>query len=222
MISRDPFNIRRSSPFAIIQGQATRVATNLAHRAIKTGAEVVEQGRQTVEDMSGFSQPNHLPSFADPQQEMSTLGAPWTGSTTTRSRGIDYRYGNGMMDGVQDRMGQFFEKNQDLPMYKDKPYATSRRSIPIWKRRKLFAAVGLVCMFLLYMFGWLRSEESSGSVGRDAEDILTWLRGDEKITGKGPDWESRREKVVDAFTLSWDAYKRYAWGESCSFGISSQ
>lgn len=209
-MNSDPFNLRRASPFAIIQGQASRAATNLAQRAIDTGAEIVEQGRQTVEDMSGFAQPNHIPSFVDPDREKSSLGAPWTGSTAARSRGIDYRYGNGMMEGVQDRMGQFFEKNQDLPMYKDKPYATSRRSIPIWKRRKFFAAVGLVFMFILYMTGWLKSEESAGTVGRDADDILSWLRGSEK----GVDWNSRREKVVDAFTLSWDAYKRYAWGKT--------
>jgi hypothetical protein len=28
------------------------------------------------------------------------------------------------------------------------------------------------------------------------------------------EWQDRREQVKDAFTSSWDAYTKYAWGES--------
>lgn len=61
-------------------------------------------------------------------------------------------------------------------------------------------------MGLLYWTGMLRGEKQTARTAA----TLDWLKGPEK-QGK-VDWLDRREKVVDAFTLSWDAYKRYAWG----------
>lgn len=29
------------------------------------------------------------------------------------------------------------------------------------------------------------------------------------------DWDARREEVKEAFVISWDAYKKHAWGEFC-------
>jgi mannosyl-oligosaccharide alpha-1,2-mannosidase len=37
---------------------------------------------------------------------------------------------------------------------------------------------------------------------------LRWLPTPEN------EWENRREQVKDAFVSSWDAYSKYAWGES--------
>jgi len=37
-----------------------------------------------------------------------------------------------------------------------------------------------------------------------------WLAQEEG--GKKVDWLERRERVVEAMELSWDAYERYAWG----------
>lgn len=93
-------------------------------------------------------------------------------------------------------------------MYKDKPYAyaASRRYKPLWKQRKVLALVGLFVMFVLYMFGIIGNEDTT----KKTTQSWTWLKS-EKTSGN-IDWLSRRERVVEAFTLSWDAYERYAWG----------
>lgn len=208
MNSRDPFNVRRSpNALATIRGQAS----SLTQRAINTGAQVIENGRQAVEDtMSGYSVSSNTPSFSDPSRELDNrvwgaMGPPTTHARPRAAGG--YGFSN-----VQDKVdGMFGGKGLDLPMYKDKPYATSRRYIPLWKRRKPLAAAGLFFIFILYWTGILKSE-SGPAIQRNAEDTLTWLKGGSEKAGKQPDWEDRRERVVEAFKLSWDSYKRYAWG----------
>lgn len=205
---RDPFNLRRSNALTILQGSATRAAINLTQKALETGAQAIESGRQAVEDMSGFTIPKNVPSFTDPQRELENR--VWGASgVTARSNG--YAPSSGVMGGMQDKMGGFFEKNRDLPMYKDKPfsYATSRRHIPIWKRKRLLALIGLGVMFVLYLIGVIGGDEAPST--KKVKGGLSALWGPEK-KGSKVDWSGRREMVVDAFKLSWDAYERYAWG----------
>lgn len=76
----------------------------------------------------------------------------------------------------------------------------------MWKRKRLLALVGLFIMFSLYLLRVIGDETAI----RKAKDGWNWLQRPEKA-GK-IDWLSRRERVVDAFKLSWDAYERYAWG----------
>jgi len=49
------------------------------------------------------------------------------------------------------------------------------------------------------------------NANKKAKDSWNWLQRSEESARK-IDWLSRRERVVEAFTLSWDAYERYAWG----------
>lgn len=94
-------------------------------------------------------------------------------------------------------------------MYKDKPYATSARRPKWWKRKRILGSFMGLGMLLLWAMGMFEGEHGGN---KSIADKLDWIR---KPETKGRiDWGKRRDKVVDAFTLSWDAYKRYAWGES--------
>jgi mannosyl-oligosaccharide alpha-1,2-mannosidase len=97
--------------------------------------------------------------------------------------------------------------NEALPMYKDKPFGhgPSRRK-PIWKKKRTLGSLTLGLVFLLYMMGFF----SSGSEKKASVSSWTWM-GMSKEKGV-VDWDKRREHVVEAFQLSWDAYERYAWG----------
>ena len=203
---RDPFNLRRSPAFNILRGTATRAAANLTQRAREAGAQAYETGKQAVEDMS-FSIPKNVPSFMNPQRELENRVWGSTG-VTARSAGAT----GGAMSGMQDRVGSFFDRSRgDLPMYKDKPYsyASSRRHRPIWRRKR---SLGIAGLFLLAVFYFLGFFSSSGEGGEEnSKDRWSWLHGPEK-GGSKIDWLDRRERVKEAFTLSWDAYDRYAWG----------
>ena len=113
------------------------------------------------------------------------------------------------MNGIQDRVGGFFEKNNDLPMYKDKPYsyASSRRQPPVWRRKRYIGVVISLVMIALYM---LEPFGKDAATTKKAKETWTWLQRPESISKV--DWLERREHVKDAFILSWDAYDRYGWG----------
>jgi endoplasmic reticulum Man9GlcNAc2 1,2-alpha-mannosidase len=202
---RDPFNLRRSNALTILRATATQAAANITQGVFETGAQAIESGKQVVEDMSSFSVPKNVPSFTNPQRELENR--VWGASgVTVRSAAL---HQNGGLGGVQERLGSLFDKNQDLPMYKDKPfsYISSRRRKPFWQRKRLLALVGLFIMFGLYMMGVIGEENAK----KRAKYSWNWLQRPEESARK-IDWLSRRERVVEAFKLSWDAYDRYAWG----------
>jgi hypothetical protein len=209
---RDPFNLHRSPAFHILRGTAnlaTQKVREASTQAFETGRQAVSEA---IEDMS-FSIPKNVPSFTAPQRELENRA--W-GSSGVTARSAGYANGGGsVMGGVQDRVGGFFEKGRgDLPMYKDKPYsyASSRRQIPVWKRKRSWGVGGLFVLIVFYFMGFFGGE-GSGSTGESGTKLKdwTWLQKAEK-QGNKIDWLDRRERVKEAFTLSWDAYDRYAWG----------
>lgn len=50
-------------------------------------------------------------------------------------------------------------------------------------------------------------------------ELWEWVQGLEKEGSdksgkqKNVDWDARRERVRDAFIVSWDGYEKYGWGE---------
>jgi len=117
---------------------------------------------------------------------------------------------SGLLHGMQDKVGGLLEgrTRAGLPMYKDKPYtrAASRRIRPIWRRKRNLAILGvLFLLYVMYLNGVFTSDpHGKGSV---------WSYQALTETPKGNiDWSKRRDKVVEAFELSWDAYERHAWG----------
>lgn len=80
----------------------------------------------------------------------------------------------------------------------------------------MWSKVGLGVFFLfltLYLMGAFSSKDKNAT--EKAKEGWSWLKRPEK-SGTNVDWLDRRERVVEAFTLSWDAYERYAWG-MCGF-----
>ncbi len=214
---RDPFNLRRSPAFAVLRGslQGTRAETalNLTRQLLETGAEkIITSSRQIADDMS-FSIPKKIPSFDDPQRQLENHA--WGGS------GVSSRGTTASAGGMQEKLGGYYERNKnyfdggssrDLPLYKDKPYyaaAKSRRHRPLWRKRRVLALVGLFVMGVLYLFGfWGREDDKKKDT--DTAGWKKWMRGEK--AGATVNWTERQQSVVSAFTESWDAYERYAWG----------
>lgn len=188
---RDPFDIHRKKAFG-----------TTAFRAAQSVKETVVQAGTDALDMS-FSVPRNLPNFNAAGRELEDRAwSSVSGSRSTKSKGI--------MDEVQGRVTGLFDKNA-LPMYKDKPYlyAPSMRRRPWWRRKRILLSGALGFLYLLHLLGVFSSGPTSAN---DEGHKAGWLwdsAGQEK--GKH-DWNKRRELVVEAFQLSWDAYERYAWG----------
>ncbi|KKF92727.1 Mannosyl-oligosaccharide 1 2-alpha-mannosidase [Ceratocystis platani] len=122
---------------------------------------------------------------------------------TARARGIINT--GGILNDVQHKVGDFLDKNNannQLPMYKDKPYShTLSRRLRNWKSRRNLAMLGLVLLVIMYFNGaFTRSKKSVWSY-----DSIT--ASSERIN-----WNKRRSEVVKAFELSWDSYAKNAWG----------
>lgn len=115
-------------------------------------------------------------------------------------------------NGIGQKLEGFFD-NRQLPMYKDKPYsyAASRRKLPIHRRWRVILGTLLGFAALLYLFGSSTSRTSSSQMRSKGSAGLGWLGNPD---AKTVDWDERRERVKEAFILSWDSYEQYAWGKS--------
>ncbi|KAJ5670283.1 Mannosyl-oligosaccharide 1-2-alpha-mannosidase [Penicillium maclennaniae] len=110
-------------------------------------------------------------------------------------------------------MGGFFDNDRTLPMYKDKPFAPRRTAPRRW--RKPLGILGIFILVLLWYFYY--SPGLPAWKGADSSDkgheLWKWVQSLESAPAKGPaDWDARREKVRDAFIVSWEGYEKEAWG----------
>ncbi|KAF2973006.1 hypothetical protein GQX73_g493 [Xylaria multiplex] len=151
-----------------------------------------------------FTVPKHTPSFNNPQRVVEDH--IWGSTAVARGPNSRNGAGGGIFSGVQDRL---FENRNALPMYKDKPYAypPSQRHRSLW-RRKRTGGFALLVISLLYYFGAFSKHHDTVT---SVPSPWTWLTSTSE-SGKSADWLGRRQRVVEAFTLSFDAYSRYAWG----------
>ena len=106
--------------------------------------------------------------------------------------------------------GYGFGDKRELPMYKDKPYnySGSRRKPPLYRQWQVIASLILGIVALAYWFGLFSSSTTRGVPQSSRKSSWSWLGGHEPVV----DWDERREKVKDAFMLSWDGYAKHAWG----------
>lgn len=118
-----------------------------------------------------------------------------------------------MGGGLGNKLDVFGDK-RELPMYKDKPYnySGSRKHVPYYRRRRVISGAILVVFGLTYWSGIFGSSTVRPITQRTSKASWNWLGG----SGKAVDWDYRREKVKEAFTVSWDGYEKYAWGRSHS------
>lgn len=149
-----------------------------------------------------FSLPRHVPSFDNSQRGLEN--GYWGSSGISRTQ--NGHTGNGL----GGKLDGFLDKRR-LPMYKDKPYsyAASGRSRRWYKRRRTLGGVVLGILGLAYWLGVFSSVEKVAPGGSPRAPSWPW---DGKSTRSKVDWDGRREKVKEAFMLSWDGYEKHAWG----------
>ncbi|KAI4186922.1 MAG: hypothetical protein L6R41_003152 [Letrouitia leprolyta] len=122
---------------------------------------------------------------------------------------------------ISSKLDGYFDK-RELPMYKDKPYsyASSRRKSHLQKWR--FTSVLLLLLIgLLYWLGMFSSTRTATKLKHKDSNKSTWSWLGRPAASK-VDWDDRREKVKEAFVLSWDGYEKYAWGYDQYHPISKQ
>ncbi|KAM5355938.1 hypothetical protein ACJ41O_002584 [Fusarium nematophilum] len=104
--------------------------------------------------------------------------------------------------------GASSRRSNALPMYKDKPYARSpyETDRPLWKRKRVIGILTFVILTLLYWTGSSAKPPPKRTVTTD------WSYASLSKHDKKANWDHRRDRAVEAFELSWDAYRRYAWG----------
>ncbi|KAF4464860.1 mannosyl-oligosaccharide alpha-12-mannosidase [Fusarium albosuccineum] len=129
-----------------------------------------------------FSIPKNIPSFDNRQRDLEDRF--WgSGASSNRSGG--------------------------LPMYKDKPYGRSpyEQDRPLWKRKRVIGILTFIVLTLLYWTG-----SSNKSPPKQRTVTTDWSYAGLSKYDKKANWDHRRDRVVEAFELSWDAYRRYGWG----------
>lgn len=160
-------------------------------------------GDQEEEDMSSFSIPKNVPSFSNPQRQYEDR--LWAAATNKNSKP-----GN-ILSGVQDIISG--GNRAALPMYKDKPYmyppgrgGYGGGGGGFRPRRK--RTLGLLLLVVAGLVWWsgVFSGEQEGAV------VSGWGWWGQDTGRSRANWLKRRERVVEAMELSWDAYERYAWG----------
>lgn len=133
----------------------------------------------------------------------------WSGSAHSRFHENGHATsGNG---GVTEKIGGMFgDRRQSLPMYKDKPYAYpgSGRRTQWFKSKRVLAMIALSVIALLYWISGSSTTSGTKKVVSSKSSSSGWFSG----SAKKIDWSERRERVRDAFKLSWNAYENHGWG----------
>ncbi|KAL9605132.1 MAG: hypothetical protein Q9219_000066 [cf. Caloplaca sp. 3 TL-2023] len=108
------------------------------------------------------------------------------------------------------KLDGYFDK-RELPMYKDKPYsyAASRRR-PLYQKWRFTIGSLLLLVGLLYWIGIFSPVKATVRAKKTSKTTWSWLN---KPTTAVVDWDERREKVKEAFMLSWDGYEKHAWAD---------
>ncbi|RJE26560.1 Mannosyl-oligosaccharide 1,2-alpha-mannosidase [Aspergillus sclerotialis] len=166
-----------------------------------------------------FQLPQNTPSFSSPQRPLED--SYWHANRNSHSNRLP-GYGLPRSAGIPNKLSSFFDNDRALPMYKDKPYFAPRRTGPRSRRRKaLYGSLSLFLLLVLWYY-WSGTGVWKGSRLDSAkgEELWKWMQSlEDQDSNYGKwsqqrsiDWTERREKVRDAFIVSWDGYEKYAWG----------
>jgi endoplasmic reticulum Man9GlcNAc2 1,2-alpha-mannosidase len=211
MNNRDPFNLRRSSApaLSILQSRAA----SLGQQIVQSTSKAAEAGLTTIQQVSSETSATMSAYAPNSQQNGPTHRHPdqWQ---SAQSRHPYDAYANSNGGGIGEKVSGFFgaDRKDSLPMYKDKPfsYPGSRRRQPWWRQKRTVAIALTLMAALSWWFGilsplsWFTSGDD-GSVKKEGSKG-SWFGG------ASVDWNTRKEKVKEAFKTSFDGYEKYAWG----------
>lgn len=200
MNDRDPFKLRQTStatPLAFLRGSAilaVRTVAELQEKVEEYSAKLLDLDVSSVtlhSSRAGMSNPVARHNRAAQAEHLDPDSA-WDSRHNTPVSGGG---------GVGEKIHDIFKTKDELPMYKDKPYNynTSRRKLPIWRRPRLVTSV--VAFFLLFLY-------TTGAFS----SISSVTSGLSKLGEPSTTWAERRERVREAFKISWKAYEDNAWG----------
>lgn len=115
---------------------------------------------------------------------------------------------HGAFNPATRRFGSFFGANEELPLYKDKPYhgrSSKKLSRP---PTRLIVLVALSVFVAIYWIGvFLRPSSPNSLQKKPLPAWLAYLRPSGTIN-----WEERQEMVKSAFSKDWESYSRDGWG----------
>ncbi|KAK3715706.1 mannosyl-oligosaccharide alpha-1,2-mannosidase [Vermiconidia calcicola] len=121
-------------------------------------------------------------------------------------------------NGIGDKVSGFFgsDRREGLPMYKDKPfsYPGSRKKHPWYKQRRTVAVVLTSFAVISWWFGilsplsYFTSSDGEMQASVKEKTQTSWF-GSKVPAG---DWETRAQKVKEAFKTSFNGYEKHAWG----------
>ncbi|RAH72678.1 glycoside hydrolase family 47 protein [Aspergillus aculeatinus CBS 121060] len=170
-----------------------------------------------------FQAPRSNPSFPSQQPFENNY---WRASRSPGSNGLP-GYGFSPSATTTINLNTPIAGDRTLPMYKDKPYFAPRRTGPRARRRKtIYGGLCLLALFLWWYYSG-SSTRSQSKIHHDTpdpakgEELWKWLQtlDDSEPTYDGHsagskhiEWDTRRERVRDAFIVSWDGYESNAWG----------
>jgi len=220
---RDPFAIRSRPALSILIQKAASARTEAIEAASKieipTFETIAENTQTKLESLAGsmaFSVPRNVPSFTNPNREREDqIWSAVTGKVHS-PKSPHIRGGSIGIGSITGAAGGFF-KDRELPMYKDKPYyyTGSYRRRKIWQRKR-FWGILVFFIFGLYWFG-VFSGEQQGKTKK-----IPFFKGGkwQWKAGEVINWDERREKVKEAFVLSWNGYEKHAWGTRSHLNLS--
>lgn len=168
----------------------------------------------------GFpSRPNDSPYWQGSSNHRGGYGLG-TSKESNGGNGLGHKIHNFLSDG-----------DKALPLYKDKPYmgGRSRKGGALTGKRRVIGAALGGFIFVLWLFGFFSSSKAkgagldgvSGSAGLEdvaggGGSIWKWIVKSEQRALGGPvseaEWRERKDKVREAFAISWDGYEKYGWG----------
>lgn len=168
-----------------------------------------------------FQLPSRVPAFDSAQREIED--GYWKASQRGYTSGGGGAGSNAHGFDFTEKISSFVNPSRDLPMYKDKPYFNPRK--PARGRRRWGVWILIFTIFALCIW-WFWGERGPDGVGlrprikpMHGGELWNWVKSFDKEGKKQNsnknvvNWEERRERVRDAFLVSWEAYEKDAWGK---------
>ncbi|KAF2708569.1 glycoside hydrolase family 47 protein [Pleomassaria siparia CBS 279.74] len=183
MYSRDPFNLRKAPPTALLFLQ------NAAATTIATSTQAIETTKQAIQDadMSSFAVPRHVPNFENAQRRLEdNVWSKFSGNDKGLPMYKDKPAGYGARRGARG-------------------WLKRKRTFA------LGGLVVLSCLYWLGWIGGGGSIDGSDKASPAKGGWSNLVPGTKK--GDKADWDKRREAVKDAFLLSWRDYEAHGWGK---------